>query len=584
MNARSRHMTALFVLLILACPAAAWDRLLIITPAEFVDEIDPLVRFKQASGRITFVETLGDIYGTYGGIDKPEQVKWCIVDYEQNQNVNMVLLVGDVDKFPTRWTFWGNENQEEFHLTDLYYADLYADGTTNFETWDSNGNQLYGEVEFDPDGYINNDAIDYLPDVSVGRIAASTGAEVTAYVNKVIAYELRTRPDDGWFNTIGLYTGTWRTDHNPRSDEISSAMSPLGFASIKRYTDWTGPSPVPPPGVPGVIVDDFNGGLGFASYMGHGSAGCWSCVSVCQGTLAQVANSHMLPVGTGAACSTGSLAWHPGPHPYEDESGGLHCGYENGEALDPGPYPHWDFPRPAPIQSGIVSCPGGAECVNCDLDKSCIGETLQFGSPPGMTGAIAYLGERGAGQSTADEAVKSFYDGYVVGHRSLGAMWKYMIQQYYDQYDLGNSHTWWYTTDDWGWGFVFDEARKFIVFGDPSLCVGGAFTYTQSGSVWDGDGGGPWLSLNRYRVDGDVTVPAGETLTVDPLASVVIEPGRRITGLSSSSVEGLHVYSSAEYPTYLMSVNVDSTANEAIRGVVVKGELRVYNGGEIVIH
>jgi len=491
MNARTRHITALFVLLTLAWPAVAYDRLLIITPSEFTGELDPLVRFKEASGRITFVETLSSIYATYGGADEPEQVKWCIVDYQQNEDVNMVLLVGDVDKFPTRWTFWGNEGQEEFHLTDLYYADLYADGTTNFETWDSNGNQLYSEVEFAPDGYINNDAIDYLPDVAVGRIAASTGDEVTAYVSKVIAYELRTRPDDGWFNTIGLYTGTWQAVHNDRSDEVSAAMSPLGFISIKRYTDWSGPSPVPPPGVPGVIVDDFNGGLGFASYMGHGNEWCWGCVDFCQSELGQVTNSHILPVATGVACNTGSLAWHPGPHPYEDEDGELHCGYNNGEAYDPGPYPHWDFPRPAPIQSGDVSCPGGGVCGDCDLDRSCIGETFQFGNPPGMTGAIAYLGERGAGQAPADEAVVFFYEGYAVGHRSLGGMWKYMIEQYYDYYDLGNSHTWSYPPADYGWGFTFDEARKFIVFGDPSLLVGGAFTNMQSGSVWDG-GGGPW--------------------------------------------------------------------------------------------
>jgi hypothetical protein len=577
-------VAVLLAALALASPARAFDRLLIITPIQFTDELEPLVRFKEASGRLTYVETLADIYATYPGLDRPEQVKWCIVDYEQNEDVNMVLLVGDVDKFPTRWTFWGNENQEEFHVTDLYYGDLYTEGTTNFETWDSNGNTLYGEVEFDPDGFINNDAIDYLPDVAVGRIAASNEAEVTAYVNKVIDYELRTRPDHGWFNTIGLYTGTWQYEHNQRSDEIALAMASFGFASIKRYSDWSDPNNVlPPPGVPGVIVGDFNGGLGFANYMGHGNSQGWACVSFHQWTLQQVANTHVLPVATGVACDTGSLAWHAGPHPYLDEAGVPHCGYANGEALDPGPYPHWNFPRPAPIQAGLINC-AGPLCTTCEFDRSCMGETFQFGNPPGMTGAIAYLGERGAGQTTADDAVVHFYNGYVAGHRALGRMWMHMIEQYYIQYDLGNSHTWWYTPQDWTMGFVFDEARKFIVFGDPSLRVGGAYTDMESGSVWDWGGGGPWLMLNRYRVVGDVTVPTGERLTAQPRTSVLIEPGCKITGQGTSPLQGLSVSASVDYPVHFLSLGADTSAGEVIRGMVVKGELRAYNGGQIKMH
>jgi hypothetical protein len=164
-------------------------------------------------------------------------------------------------------------------------------------------------------------------------------------------------------------------------------------------------------------------------------------------------------------------------------------------------------------------------------------------------------------------------------------MWKYMIEQYYDHYDLGNSHTWWYTTDDWIQGFIFDEARKFIVFGDPSLLVGGAFTNMQSGTVWDGGGGGgPWLTLNRYRVVGDVDIPAGETLTVYPMASVLVEPGQKITGLGDSDAEGLRVSTTADYPTYILSQNVDPASDDAVRGMVIKGQLRVYNGGEICVH
>ena len=75
--------------------------------------------------------------------------------------------------------------------------------------WDYTDNELYGEIKFSPDGFINHDQIDFLPDIAVGRIPASTEAEVIAYVNKVITYELNTTPSDTWFNKIALYTGSW---------------------------------------------------------------------------------------------------------------------------------------------------------------------------------------------------------------------------------------------------------------------------------------------------------------------------------------------------------------------------------------
>ena len=75
----------------------------------------------------------------------------------------------------------------------MYYADLFKTGTSTFDDWDENGNGLYGEIEFQPDGTINNDNIDFIPDVAVGRIPASDENEVGAYVEKIIRYETRTK-------------------------------------------------------------------------------------------------------------------------------------------------------------------------------------------------------------------------------------------------------------------------------------------------------------------------------------------------------------------------------------------------------
>lgn len=71
--------------------------------------------------------------------------------------------------------------------TDLYYASLYADTylQPGKHDWDLLGNGLYGQWS----ATTNLDGVDYTPDVSVGRVPAGSAAEVTRWVNKLIAYE-----------------------------------------------------------------------------------------------------------------------------------------------------------------------------------------------------------------------------------------------------------------------------------------------------------------------------------------------------------------------------------------------------------
>jgi hypothetical protein len=219
MKFRNISGTALLLaVLLLPVPVQANNELLIIAPEAFIDELLPLLRFKEASGRPTVLVSLTQVYANpqCSGADEAEQVKRCIAFYQASLGIEHVLLVGDVDQFPVRYRWWGLPGQEGWAVSDLYYADLYKHGTTTFDDWDANNNGLYSEIEFTDPGNcapncrsINNDDIDFIPDVTVGRIPASTGAEVAAYVNKVIAYEMRTTTADAWFNKAALYTGTW---------------------------------------------------------------------------------------------------------------------------------------------------------------------------------------------------------------------------------------------------------------------------------------------------------------------------------------------------------------------------------------
>jgi len=141
-------MIAILVALLFPFPATCQDKLLIIAPDEFIDELKPLKRFKDATVRPTILLSLNDVYNSFNGVDEPEQIKRCIAYYEDEYSVSFVMLVGDVDKFPVRWRWWGyvgenpdgtlayntKDDQRGWAVSDLYYADLYKTGRQHLMT------------------------------------------------------------------------------------------------------------------------------------------------------------------------------------------------------------------------------------------------------------------------------------------------------------------------------------------------------------------------------------------------------------------------------------------------------------------
>lgn len=578
MNTNKVLISLILVLLFFPCIAAS--QLLILAPDEFIDELEPLRRFKNFSLRSTTLLSLNQIYIDFPGYaDEAEQVKKCIEHYERTRGVQYVLLVGDVDKFPVRWRWWGLPGQDGWAISDLYFADLYENGTKTFDDWDSNNNGLYGEIEFSPDGTINNDHIDFHPDVSVGRIPASTEQEVAAFVNKVLTYELKTVPWANWFKTTGLYTGTWPASFvNVAKDEIAVYLSNQGFTNItKRYTDWTQNPPQPPPGVPNVIISDLNSGVGFANYLGHGNIWGWACLGFGTAQLSSLNNANVLPVAFSGSCETGLIAYLVPGDPYKDVNGVGHWGINNGESLNIGSYPHASLPKPACIQDGQVI----HNNITYKFDIACFAESFVFGDPIGSSGAIAYLGERSGAQRFVVDLDKFFFKAYDDGKfRVLGDMWKYMIEEYYDWHHLENANSWPNQPSDWEKGHVFDEPQKLLLFGDPSLRIGGAFTTALSGNV-SNNVNGPLMGYHRYRITGNVTVPSGQTLSADSTVSILFESGRKITAMDANPNKGFIVHPGTGMSMYFLSIPPNPMANSIVRGAKITGQLKMRNGGEI---
>jgi len=65
-------LAILLTMLLIPCLANTQDHLLIIAPDEFIDELVPLKRFKDATGRITYLLSLSQVYDnpSFNGADE----------------------------------------------------------------------------------------------------------------------------------------------------------------------------------------------------------------------------------------------------------------------------------------------------------------------------------------------------------------------------------------------------------------------------------------------------------------------------------------------------------------------------------
>ena len=502
---------------------------------------------------------------------------------------NIPLLFEDfndyvADGFHTSITM----TERNWGVNDLYYADLYKTATGPppvFDDWDRDNNQLYGEIQWNPDPIgcqpncknLNQDHIDFLPDVRVGRIPASTSDELSRYVNKVIAYELKTTRTDSWFKRAVLYEGS--IGYGGLNDNIETYLSQQptpGFTVDNRRWSSTF-EPLTDTQRGALVVSDFNQGAGFINYLGgHGNVNEWSCLHFRdQEVMNDLDHTGKWPVVFAAACLTSKFAPIPPEEGYTDINGFDHNGSSvDCEALPVSP----ETVAPMELQT------------NHDVD--CFGENLIFhaGVPTGSTsGAIAYLGERTAGRHWGDYLSEYFFLAYSEDI-TVGDMWKKMIEDYHQNPDpdnpsitLADTVSWVYGPEKWDEGHMVDEPLKFFLFGDPSLVTGGAFNQFRSGTMWDYDllVNGPWFSFQRYRVSGDVTVPAGSTLTVLPGASVLVEDGNKIMGSGSGASEGFYIDATIQNPVYLLIEPPTLQVNDPVRGIKVTGKTRARNSGGI---
>lgn len=251
--------------------------MLIIAPEQFSSNLQPLIDHKNDMGIMTYLETVEDIYATYDGRNEPEDIKLAIKNAIEEYDISYVLLAGGRKKQSMDWwvpEFRNNNDDgwETGYASDLYYADVYKNNGTEFEDWDSNENEIFGEWTQTVPPSI--DIMDFVPDVTIGRIPFHYGFELDIVVDKIIEYE--TGADDSWFKQAVMIAG----DTFPSSNTFYEGEMETGHTADMLEADgftveklWTSTETLT--GVPDV-VKAIKAGAGFVHFAGHGNPSTWS--------------------------------------------------------------------------------------------------------------------------------------------------------------------------------------------------------------------------------------------------------------------------------------------------------------------
>jgi hypothetical protein len=428
---------------------------IIITPAQFVEELAPLVPHKESHGITTKIVTLDDISsGTFfpvSGRDAAEQVKYFIKNAKETWGTGFVLLVGGKDIMPVRFTrtCFYDENFSDLYLyyfSDLYFADLYF-SNNSFCSWDSNNDGVYADKN--RSGAV--DAVDLYPDVCVGRILTNTEAEVQTVVDKIITYENSTAGQP-WFHTLVVCGAD-----DARSLLIEAALpfllKSLGVPvfegeylgnlaagilsdfSVKKIYGSGFVRPFVKALTIGNINRAINEGAGFLMFNGHGSA-----------EFAILSNFPFL-----------KNVWLPFPHRY---TGADVAELSNGYKLP-------------------VALFGGCNCGDFNASDSPIAWTFVAHE---NGGAIASMGcTAGATMILGSLCSKSFhgfllmsvFSSYAAGTDHVGELWSDSITEYLNDPEammLGDAFSQFNWRDTLANQYTLEQ---WTLFGDPTLKIGG---------------------------------------------------------------------------------------------------------------
>ncbi|MGD8720144.1 MAG: C25 family cysteine peptidase, partial [Candidatus Zixiibacteriota bacterium] len=234
---------------------------LIITNSAMATAAQELADWKTKKGLNATVVTTEDIESGYTGVDTAEKIRNCIKEYFTQYGTEYVCLIGTNSIIPVRKVYDPQYNVAEgdnLVPTDNYYGCL--DGSFN-----EDGDGYWGEY--------NDDNVDWVYDVYVGRLHVATEAELVEVIDKTLCYEgteLSTEVNPYDYQDEMILAGGWAdssTNLKLMMEYIRDNYLTSSHWSFTELWDDTYPGGTVFNGTN--FTAEMNGGRGLVAHMAH---------------------------------------------------------------------------------------------------------------------------------------------------------------------------------------------------------------------------------------------------------------------------------------------------------------------------
>jgi len=242
--------------------------MMVICPEQYMEAMQPLVEWKNESGRPTTMYSV-----TEAGGNNAQQIKEFVRQHYENtaENLTYILLVGD-------------------------YADItpYSLGGGRSDIW-------FGQLEGN----------DYYPEVFVGRFSVGSVADVEHQVAKVLYYERDMPVTADWLNKgigIGSTEGAGSGHNGGESDYqhidyIRDTLMHYTYAEVSQHYAGVGAGTNA-----AMLSQNFNEGASICNYCNHGSTTSWYVGSFSNSHINALTNDYKWPVIWSTACLNGQFS------------------------------------------------------------------------------------------------------------------------------------------------------------------------------------------------------------------------------------------------------------------------------------
>ena len=247
-----------------------YGEMLIICADQYMSNVEPLVEWKNKSGRPTTMVSV-----TTAGGNNIESIKNYVQSFynDPSHNLEFLLLVGEYNDITPKNYGSGSGG--------TCYSDNYL-----------------GKLE-------GND--DYL-EILVGRLSVSNAADADLQVNKSIYYERDVQAGAVWGDKgmgIGYYgagSGHYGEDDYQHIDLIRDKLLDYTYGTVTEHHGGSGGD-----ASVATISGTINQGISIINYCNHGSETSWGVANYSTSNVAALTNDNMLPVVWSVACLNGKF-------------------------------------------------------------------------------------------------------------------------------------------------------------------------------------------------------------------------------------------------------------------------------------